>query len=395
MGAAGSRRGCKPGEGEKGKKMVVGANVPSNNCGYFILSYKGDKVKVVNAKKEELKLLGGIIKRRCEIMKEGWDRNMTYSFKLKVGGRHCMIQLVADTLLSLYQAGWEPMTPMDMGLRTKEQQTVTGPQTTICFKRREGFSGKASSEDFGSTYSLLSKMGSSVDGENSCLCLEIFQSNYLGFHDASNTVLHELVTTIQKEWSPGIRGVSMGVASVITDYTSNMPPVLTSHPHLREERYLQLEGRPWEGSQDQGATENLQLAIIACLTREGYKLSMDINMEAHSRVFFFIRDTEEQTGEVRIPNMTGAGLGGKGNLDVYRPPLVRSKSSFLRNPGNPGRTNASVRKKVRASLRRKAVSREGGKVAGGVMSYKPMTSTPAWWQQTSTDVSSDQEDEAP
>ena len=304
-----------------------------------------------------------------------------------------MIQLVADTLLSLYQAGWEPMTPMDMGLRTKEQQTVSGPQTTICFKRREGFSGKASSEDFGSTYSLLSKMGSSVDGENSCLCLEIFQSNYLGFHDASNTVLHELVTTIQKEWSPGIRGVSMGVASVITDYTSNMPPVLTSHPHLREERYLQLEGRPWEGNQDQGATENLQLAIIACLTREGYKLSMDINMEAHSRVFFFIRDTEEQTGEVRIPNMTGAGLGEKDTLSVYRPMIVRSRSSFFRNCH--GRTNASVRKKVRASLRRKAVSREGGKVAGGVMSYKPMTSTPAWWQQTSTDVSSDQEDEAP
>ena len=344
--------------------MVVGANVPSNNCGYFILSYRGDKVKVVNAKKEELKLLGGIIKRRCEIMKEGWDRNMTYSFKLKVGGRHCMIQLVADTLLSLYQAGWEPMTPMDMGLRTKEQQTVTGPQTTICFKRRDGFSGKASSEDFGSTYSLLSKMGSSVDGENSCLCLEIFQSNYLGFHDASNTVLHELVTTIQKEWSPGIRGVSMGVASVITDYTSNMPPVLTSHPHLREERYLQLEGRPWEGSQDQGATENLQLAIIACLTREGYKLSMDINMEAHSRVFFFIRDTEEQTGEVRIPNMTGAGLGEKDTLSVYRPMVIRSgakfysflklfsrsRMSFLGKHGNNAR-----------SMKRKVTQRVGSK----------------------------------
>jgi len=362
--------------------------------GYFMLSYKGDRVKVVNADSSELKLLTSIIRRHCQILKEGWDRHLTFSFKLKVGGRHCMIQLVADTLLSLYQAGWEPMTPMDMGLRTKEQQTVSGPQTTICFKRREGFSGKASSEDFGSTYSLLSKMGSSVDGENSCLCLEIFQSNYLGFHDASNTVLHELVTTIQKEWSPGIRGVSMGVASVITDYTSNMPPVLTSHPHLREERYLQLEGRPWEGSQDQGATENLQLAIIACLTREGYKLSMDINMEAHSRVFFFIRDTEEQTGEVRIPNMTGAGLGEKDTLSVYRPMIVRSRSSFFRNCH--GRTNASVRKKVRASLRRKAVSREGGHTQqGGVMSYKPMTSSPAWWQQTSTDVSSDQEDEEP
>merc|ERR1711874_610279 len=115
-------------------------------------------------------------------------------------------------------------------------------------------------------------------------------------------------------------------------------------------------------------------------------------MEADSRVYFFIRDTEEQTGEVRIPNMTGAGLGEKDTLSVYRPMIVRSRSSFFRNC--QGRTNASVRKKVRASLRRKAVNREGtgGKV-GGVMSYKPMASTPAWWQQTSTDVSSDQEDE--
>ena len=391
MGTVHSRKGNGPAN-KPDKKLLLGANHPPQMTGYFMLSYKGDRVKVVNADSGELKLLTSIIRRHCPILKEGWDRHLTFSYKLKVGGRHSMIQLVADTLLSLYQAGWEPMTPMDMGLRTKEQQGVSGPQTTICFKRREGFSGKASSEDFGSTYSLLSKMGSSLDGENSCLCLEIFQSNYLGFHDASNTVLHELVTTIQKEWSPGIRGVSMGVASVITDYTANMPPVLTSHPHLREERYLQLEGRPWEANQDQGATENLQLAIIACLTREGYKLSMDINMEAHSRVYFFIRDTEEQTGEVRIPNMTGAGLGEKDTLSVYRPMIVRSKSSFFRNCH--GRTNASVRKKVRASLRRKAVHKEGGRT-GGVMSYKPMTSTPAWWQQTSTDVSSDQEDEEP
>jgi len=392
MGTVHSRKGNGPAN-KPNKKLLLGANHPPQMTGYFMLSYKGDRVKVVNADSGELKLLTSIIRRHCPILKEGWDRHLTFSFRLKVGGRHCMIQLVADTLLSLYQAGWEPMTPMDMGLRTKEQQTVSGPQTTICFKRREGFSGKISSEDFGSTYSLLSKMGSSMDGENSCLCLEIFQSNYLGFHDASNTVLHELVTTIQKEWSPGIRGVSMGVASVITDYTANMPPVLTSHPQLREERYLQLEGRPWEANQDQGATENLQLAIIACLTREGYKLSMDINMEADSRVYFFIRDTEEQTGEVRIPNMTGAGLGEKDTLSVYRPMIVRSRSSFFRNCH--GRTNASVRKKVRASLRRKAVNREGTVKAGGVMSYKPMTSTPAWWQQTSTDVSSDQEDEAP
>ena len=191
------------------------------------------------------------------------------------------------TLLSLYQAGWEPMTPMDMGMR---REKASGPQTTICFKRREG-STATKTEDFGSTYSIFSKMGSSMDGENSCLCLEIFQANYLGFHEATNTVLHELVTTIQREWLPGIRGVSMGVASVITDYTTNMPPVLATHPQLRDERYIQLEGSPWQaGQEDPMATESLQLAIIACLTREGYKLSMDINMEPKSRIFFFIRN---------------------------------------------------------------------------------------------------------
>ena len=377
MGAAGSRRGCKAGDGgEKEKKMVLGANHPPHNCSYFILSYRGDKVKVVNAKKEELKLLGGIIKTRCEIQKEGWDRNMTYSFRLKVVERHCMIQLVADTLFSLYQAGWEPMTPVDMARQT----TQDGLKSSICFRQRKGAN---LSEHFASL---------STNEENACLSIEIYRSNIIGFHNVSNPLLLDLVTTIQKEWSPGIRGVSMGVASVITDYTANMPPVLTSHPHLREERYLQLEGRPWEANQEQGATENLQLAIIACLTREGYKLSMDINMEADSRVYFFIRDAEEQTGEVRIPNMTGAGLGEKDTLSVYRPMIVRSRSSFFRNCH--GRTNASVRKKVRASLRRKAVNREGAGRVGGVMSYKPMASTPAWWQQTSTDVSSDQEDEA-
>ena len=78
------------------------ASTPST--GYFMLSFRGDRVKVVNADSGELKLLTGIIRRHCQILKEGWDRHLTFSFRLKVLGRHSMIQLVADTLLSLYQA---------------------------------------------------------------------------------------------------------------------------------------------------------------------------------------------------------------------------------------------------------------------------------------------------
>ena len=48
---------------------------------------------------------------------------------LAVSGRLTRIQIVADLLLTLYQAGWEPMTPLDMGLSIKEAAARTrGPQ---------------------------------------------------------------------------------------------------------------------------------------------------------------------------------------------------------------------------------------------------------------------------
>ena len=377
MGGAQSRGGL-TGSREKrslASRLSKGRPGPAASTGYFMLSFKGDRVKVVNADSGELKLLTAIIRRHCQILKEGWDRHLTFSYRLKVAGRHCMIQLVADTLLSLYQAGWEPMTPMDMGLRREH-----GVQTTICFKRKEGNS--VIQQEFNSSMSSLLRMSSS-EGDNSCLCLEIFQSNFLGFHDTSNTVLHELVTTIQRDWTPGIRGVSMGVASVISDYTRDMPAVLPQHPQLRDEKYIQLEGRPWEqGHEDPVAKENLQRSIISCLARERYKLSMDINMDNSSTLFFFIRDSEEQSGEVRAPHMLGS---------VHPHKLTRSGS----RPEAGGRVLA--RRKLGGSHSTASKKSFSGGVGeersrGAEMSHAPPTSCPAWWQQTSTDVGSDQED---
>ena len=389
MGAAHSRRNM---VSKDKRPRISGAGLASTpTTGYFMLSYKTDRVKVVNADSGELKLLTSIIRRHCQILKEGWDRHLTYSYRLKVVGRHSVIQLVADTLLSLYQAGWQPMTPMDMGLC--REQSTNGSQTTICFKRKEN---TKSSEGFTSSSSSLTRIGSSIEGENSCLCLEIFQSNYLGLHNASNTVLHELVTTIQKEWSPGIRGVSMGVASVITDYTTNMPPVLPTSPHLREEKYMQLEGQPWVGGQeDPVAKERLQQSIISCLAREGFKLSMDVNMEGNSVVYFFIRETEEHCGEVRVPSMLGnvhkpkLGQTSSSTHEDLRSAVARRKLGMVGSSPFPDTGSRSLK---RGGLGRGGVepSPRGG---GGVMSYKPTASTPAWWQQTSTDVSSDHDDD--
>ena len=37
------------------------------------------------------------------------------------------LQIVANVLLTLFQQGWEPMTPLDMGLQMKES-SKSGPQ---------------------------------------------------------------------------------------------------------------------------------------------------------------------------------------------------------------------------------------------------------------------------
>ena len=442
MGASHSR--ARPGTGPaKTKRFQFGKTHSAPSTGYFILSLKGDRIKVVNAEAGELKLIAAIIRRHCSILRDGWDRHLTFSYKIRRAGKHCMIQLVADALLSLYQLGWEPMTPIDMGITSSKKlldsgedihdgdSNSNGPQTAICFRRRCDHTDDSL---YGSNYSLLSHTGSAKEttpvaaSENSCLCLETYRDNYLGFHDVSNTILYNLVDTIRQEWRRGIRGVSMAVSSVISDYTPTTFRVLpySGGSDLQEAKYIQLNGRPWvpddnnddedsEDNDDDGgsgassakSTERLQMAIIACLVRERYTLSMTINMDATSRVYFFIRDKEADASrrtEIRMPNMAaGAGLGEKDTLSVYRPILIRSKSSFFRS--YHGRSGPSMRRKVISSLRKKVMVRQqpkqekgGGQdtttaaVSSTAMTYKPQKAEPAWWQQTSTDVSSDHED---
>ena len=173
----------------------------------------------------------------------------------------------------------------------------------------------------------------------------------------------------------------MGVASVLSDYIPDMPPTLPTHPGLANEKYIQLGGNPWS-SENLVTRETLEMSIIACLTREGFKLSMDITMDATSRVFFFIRDNSDPShGEVRVPTFAGFGLGEKDGMSVHRPIVVRSKSSFFRSY-----RSTTVKNRIKKSFRRKAINNETN-----VMSYKPQNAGTAWWQQSSTDVSSDYE----
>ena len=216
MGGAQSRR--KPGSGPGSAvssvaRMTFGANIPPPKSGYFILSLRPDKIKVVNAEAVVLRLLATIIRRHVGIVKEGWDRHLTYCYRLRVSACHEMIQLVADTLMGLYQSGWEPMTPLETGTRRDKSgarlgDIVTSSRVDICFRNKE-----EAGEVLGSSSSI--RRESLVGDDHSCLCLQTFRDSFLVCHNVSNTVLYEVVSAIQDKWAPGIQGVSVGVASVI------------------------------------------------------------------------------------------------------------------------------------------------------------------------------------
>ena len=103
--------------------------------------------------------------------------------------------------------------------------------------------------------------------------------------------------------------------SGLQDYTANMPRVLPTNlqcgPGDISDKLIRLQGKPWrsEGSQGKaGDGERLQAAIIGCVTKLGYRLSMDITLdiETNTRVFFLIKTTGDDTGNlVTVPNTSG------------------------------------------------------------------------------------------
>ena len=165
-----------------------------------------------------------------------------------------------------------------------------------------------------------------------------------------------------------------------------MPPVLNqsrSGVDDLTDKTIKLEGKPWkfEIGDNNGDGERLQTAIIGCVTKLGYRLSMDITLDiaTNTRVFFLIKTCTDDTGcLVTVPNNSGAGLGEKETLCVYRPLLVRHKSSFFKSYHGK---SESFRKKLRASMRRKVMARNEVQEK----EKKETLEQPAWWQQVSTD----------
>ena len=56
-------------------------------------------------------------------------------------------------------------------------------------------------------------------------------------------------------------------------------------------------GRPWHEAE---SSERITIGVIAVLAGSGYKLSMPINIDADTKVYFFIRDPEEQSDCIKV-----------------------------------------------------------------------------------------------
>jgi len=371
MGAANSR--ARPGTGPtKGARFNKNTESKEDlNDGYFILCLKNgektDRIKVVNASGSVHKLLTAIIRRNVVIAKSDWERHLVFSYKLEKSprGRHALIQLTAELLLTLYRMGWEPLTPIDMpgGQSTTTAGGVTVPnmQTAICFRRKNNNSRQDLSTCGGNSPHLSYDDIAAIQYPNTlgverhdCLCLETCGENYLGFHDVPNALLLDLVQCVISDWQPGFKGISEAIHSVISDYCVDLP-VLSGNT-MDDRRYMTLKGSPWSQSQegtdleDAICAENLTLSLIACLARAQYKLQISINMDTKTRVFFFIKDKENR--EVRLPTFCGVGLGDKNSLYVYQPTITRNQKSFFNSRNkNRGKT---IRKRIQASFRRKS-----------------------------------------
>ena len=321
---------------------------------YFIISLKGDSIQLVNADDLETGIISMIIRTQCIVLKEGWLKSMTYSFKLKKPTKDSLIRLIAKVLMSMYPRGWDPLTPLDTGSKKK------GIQVAICFQRRVE----------------LEKLPNGLnvtDEEGPCLCLETYNDNFLGFHDVPNMVLNELVSMAHANWTKGVEGVSTAVSSVIADYSTIRHDILDDEDLVGTglSKYIRMGGVPWKEDADnekkQKATKKLETALIACLAEEGYKLSMVINVEKSSKVFFFLR-SRDIVQQVNVMDKAGAGMGARDSMFEYRPLAKRSKASFLRSFKKRG----SLKKRIQASLKRKMTRRQS------------KGETP-WWQQVSTD----------
>ena len=96
-----------------------------------MLDTQGDRIEVVNSSAAELAQLSALVRAETVVVREGWVKDMIYSYKVGRAGRAGLVRLLGGALLLLLQAGWTPVTPVTSLERRQRAQPIGADTNTM------------------------------------------------------------------------------------------------------------------------------------------------------------------------------------------------------------------------------------------------------------------------
>ena len=75
------------------------------DAGYFLVKFKKRQVKIVNSESVEFRTIGAIVRSRVSVIREEWDRKLSFSMTVTEHSLETRAEMVAEVLTALHQLG--------------------------------------------------------------------------------------------------------------------------------------------------------------------------------------------------------------------------------------------------------------------------------------------------
>ena len=75
------------------------------DAGYFLVKFKRRQVKIVNSESAEFRTIGAIVRRRVSVLREEWDRKLSFSMTVTEHSLETRAEMVAEVLTALHHLG--------------------------------------------------------------------------------------------------------------------------------------------------------------------------------------------------------------------------------------------------------------------------------------------------
>ena len=75
------------------------------DAGYFLVKFKRRQVKIVNSESAEFRTIGAIVRRRVSVLREEWDRKLSFSMTVTEYSLETRAEMLAEVLTALHHIG--------------------------------------------------------------------------------------------------------------------------------------------------------------------------------------------------------------------------------------------------------------------------------------------------